>query len=84
MPSLRFTPLHPLFAAEVEGIDLRETPSPALCAEIHAAIACVSANECVTSWMTSGMYITAITSAPRTPARTTPPRRSKPAPRRRL
>jgi alpha-ketoglutarate-dependent 2,4-dichlorophenoxyacetate dioxygenase len=36
--TLRITPLHPLFAAEVEGIDLREAPSPALCAEIHAAM----------------------------------------------
>ena len=31
---LHVTPLHPLFAAEVTGLDLRETPGPELCAEI--------------------------------------------------
>jgi len=36
--ALHFTPLHPLFVAEVAGIDLRTTPSPEVCAEIHAAM----------------------------------------------
>ena len=36
--ALSFTPLHPLFAAEVHGLDLRQTPGPALCAEIDAAM----------------------------------------------
>jgi alpha-ketoglutarate-dependent 2,4-dichlorophenoxyacetate dioxygenase len=36
--SLQLTPLHPLFAAEVRGIDLRTTPDPALCDEIHRAM----------------------------------------------
>ena len=36
--TLQFTPLHPLFAAEVSGIDLRETPGAALCNEIHRAM----------------------------------------------
>ena len=31
---LHVTPLHPLFAAEVTGLDLRQTPGPELCAEI--------------------------------------------------
>jgi alpha-ketoglutarate-dependent 2,4-dichlorophenoxyacetate dioxygenase len=35
---LQLTPLHPLFAAEVQGVDLRETPNPALCAEIDRAM----------------------------------------------
>jgi alpha-ketoglutarate-dependent 2,4-dichlorophenoxyacetate dioxygenase len=35
---LQLTPLHPLFAAEVQGVDLRETPDPALCAEIDRAM----------------------------------------------
>jgi alpha-ketoglutarate-dependent 2,4-dichlorophenoxyacetate dioxygenase len=33
--ALHFTPLHPLFAAEVSGIDLREPVSPALAEEVH-------------------------------------------------
>jgi alpha-ketoglutarate-dependent 2,4-dichlorophenoxyacetate dioxygenase len=36
--TLHLTPLHPLFAAEVSGIDLRQTPGPALCNEIHRAM----------------------------------------------
>lgn len=36
--ALEFTPLHPLFAAEVSGIDLRQTPDPDLCAEIDRAM----------------------------------------------
>jgi alpha-ketoglutarate-dependent 2,4-dichlorophenoxyacetate dioxygenase len=36
--ALQFTPLHPLFAAEVHGIDLRQTPGPELCNEIHRAM----------------------------------------------
>ena len=32
------TPLHPLFAAEVQGVDLRSTPGPDLCAEIDRAM----------------------------------------------
>ena len=36
--ALQLTPLHPLFAAEVRGIDLRETPGPELCAEIDRAM----------------------------------------------
>jgi alpha-ketoglutarate-dependent 2,4-dichlorophenoxyacetate dioxygenase len=35
---LQLTPLHPLFAAEVSGLDLRTTPGPALCDEIHRAM----------------------------------------------
>jgi|SRR3954468_10270936 alpha-ketoglutarate-dependent 2,4-dichlorophenoxyacetate dioxygenase len=35
---LHFTPLHPLFVAEVRGIDLRTTPGPELCAEIDRAM----------------------------------------------
>ena len=35
---LQFTPLHPLFAAEVQGVDLRSTPGPGLCAEIDRAM----------------------------------------------
>jgi alpha-ketoglutarate-dependent 2,4-dichlorophenoxyacetate dioxygenase len=35
---LQFTPLHPLFAAEVKGIDLRTAPGPDLCAEIDRAM----------------------------------------------
>jgi alpha-ketoglutarate-dependent 2,4-dichlorophenoxyacetate dioxygenase len=35
--SLAVTPLHPLFAAEIRGIDLREPVPPALFAEIEAA-----------------------------------------------
>ena len=35
---LQFTPLHPLFAAEVQGVDLRSTPGPDLCAEIDRAM----------------------------------------------
>ena len=35
---LQVTPLHPLFAAEVQGVDLRQTPGPALCAEIDRAM----------------------------------------------
>ncbi|MDB5374948.1 MAG: 2,4-dichlorophenoxyacetate monooxygenase [Belnapia sp.] len=35
---LQLTPLHPLFAAEVQGVDLRQTPGPALCAEIDRAM----------------------------------------------
>jgi alpha-ketoglutarate-dependent 2,4-dichlorophenoxyacetate dioxygenase len=35
---LQLTPLHPLFAAEVRGLDLRTTPDPALCDEIHRAM----------------------------------------------
>ncbi|MBX6376131.1 MAG: TauD/TfdA family dioxygenase [Acetobacteraceae bacterium] len=33
--ALTFTPLHPLFVAEVSGIDLREPLTPALAEEIH-------------------------------------------------
>ncbi|MEN0074881.1 MAG: TauD/TfdA family dioxygenase [Paracraurococcus sp.] len=36
--TLKLTPLHPLFAAEVSGIDLRQAPGPALCDEIHRAM----------------------------------------------
>jgi alpha-ketoglutarate-dependent 2,4-dichlorophenoxyacetate dioxygenase len=36
--ALQLTPLHPLFAAEVKGIDLRQTPGPDLCAEIDRAM----------------------------------------------
>ncbi|MBL6079664.1 TauD/TfdA family dioxygenase [Belnapia sp. T18] len=36
--TVQLTPLHPLFAAEVSGIDLRQTPGPALCDEIHRAM----------------------------------------------
>lgn len=36
--ALQITPLHPLFAAEVRGIDLRQTPDAALCAEIDRAV----------------------------------------------
>ncbi len=36
--ALSFTPLHPLFGAELHGLDLRQTPSPAICAEIDAAM----------------------------------------------
>jgi alpha-ketoglutarate-dependent 2,4-dichlorophenoxyacetate dioxygenase len=36
--SLQLTPLHPLLAAEVRGIDLRTTPDAALCDEIHRAM----------------------------------------------
>ncbi len=36
--ALQFTPLHPLFVAEVSGIDLRTTPDPETCAEIHRAM----------------------------------------------
>ena len=36
--ALRLTPLHPLFVAEVDGIDLRTTPDPETCAEIHRAM----------------------------------------------
>lgn len=36
--TLQLTPLHPLFAAEVSGIDLRQTPGAALCDEIHRAM----------------------------------------------
>ncbi len=36
--TLQLTPLHPLFAAEVSGIDLRQAPGPALCDEIHRAM----------------------------------------------
>jgi alpha-ketoglutarate-dependent 2,4-dichlorophenoxyacetate dioxygenase len=36
--ALQLTPLHPLFAAEVRGIDLRTTPDAAACAEIHRAM----------------------------------------------
>ena len=36
--ALRITPLHPLFAAEVRGIDLRQAPDAALCAEIDRAV----------------------------------------------
>ena len=36
--ALQFTPLHPLFAAEVHGMDLRTTPDPATCEEIHRAM----------------------------------------------
>ncbi len=36
--ALQLTPLHPLFAAEVQGVDLRQTPGPALCAEIDRAM----------------------------------------------
>ncbi|GAA0580900.1 TauD/TfdA family dioxygenase [Craurococcus roseus] len=35
---LRLTPLHPLFAAEVGGLDLRRTPGPEVCAEIDRAM----------------------------------------------
>jgi alpha-ketoglutarate-dependent 2,4-dichlorophenoxyacetate dioxygenase len=35
---LHLSPLHPIFAAEVRGIDLRQTPDAALCAEIHRAM----------------------------------------------
>ncbi|TCZ66193.1 TauD/TfdA dioxygenase family protein [Roseicella aquatilis] len=35
---LTLTPLHPLFVAEVQGIDLRTTPGPELCAEIDRAM----------------------------------------------
>jgi alpha-ketoglutarate-dependent 2,4-dichlorophenoxyacetate dioxygenase len=36
--TLQLTPLHPLFVAEVRGIDLRQTPGPELCAEIDRAM----------------------------------------------
>ena len=36
--ALQLTPLHALFAAEVKGLDLRQTPGPELCAEIHRAM----------------------------------------------
>jgi len=36
--ALELVPLHPLFAAEVKGLDLRTTPDPALCEEIHRAM----------------------------------------------
>ena len=36
--TLRLTPLHPLFAAEVHGLDLRQTPGPDLCAAIDRAM----------------------------------------------
>ncbi|MCO6419329.1 TauD/TfdA family dioxygenase [Siccirubricoccus sp. KC 17139] len=36
--TLHLTPLHPLFVAEVRGIDLRTTPGPELCEEIHKAM----------------------------------------------
>ena len=35
---LQLSPLHPLLAAEVQGVDLRQTPGPALCAEIDRAM----------------------------------------------
>ena len=35
---LHLTPLHPLFVAEVHGLDLRTTPDAATCAEIHRAM----------------------------------------------
>ncbi|MDI3306721.1 MAG: TauD/TfdA family dioxygenase [Acetobacteraceae bacterium] len=36
--ALQLTPLHPLFVAEVKGIDLRQTPGPELCTEIDRAM----------------------------------------------
>ncbi|MBX9701741.1 MAG: TauD/TfdA family dioxygenase [Acetobacteraceae bacterium] len=36
--ALQLTPLHPLFAAEVKGLDLRTTPDAATCAEIDRAM----------------------------------------------
>lgn len=36
--ALRLTPLHPLFAAEVHGLDLRSTPDAATCAAIDRAM----------------------------------------------
>ena len=36
--ALQLTPLHPLFAAEVGGLDLRRTPGPEVCAEIDRAM----------------------------------------------
>lgn len=36
--ALQITPLHPLFAAEIRGIDLRQAPDAALCAEIDRAV----------------------------------------------
>ena len=36
--TLQLTPLHPLFAAEVSGLDLRQTPGPDLCDAIHRAM----------------------------------------------
>jgi alpha-ketoglutarate-dependent 2,4-dichlorophenoxyacetate dioxygenase len=36
--SLQLNPLHPLFAAEVKGLDLRTAPDAALCEEIHRAM----------------------------------------------
>jgi alpha-ketoglutarate-dependent 2,4-dichlorophenoxyacetate dioxygenase len=36
--TLQLTPLHPLFAAEVGGLDLRRTPGPEVCAEIDRAM----------------------------------------------
>jgi alpha-ketoglutarate-dependent 2,4-dichlorophenoxyacetate dioxygenase len=38
MSTYTFHPLHPLFAAEVQGIDLRQTTDAALAAEIEAAM----------------------------------------------
>lgn len=35
---LDLRPLHPLFVAELRGVDLRETPGPALCAAIDRAM----------------------------------------------
>ena len=35
---LQLNPLHPLFAAEVTGLDLRQAPGPELCAEIDRAM----------------------------------------------
>ena len=36
--ALHVSPLHPLFAAEVQGIDLRQTPGPEVCAAIDRAM----------------------------------------------
>ncbi len=36
--TLQLTPLHPLFAAEVHGLDLRITPNPDTCNAIHRAM----------------------------------------------
>jgi alpha-ketoglutarate-dependent 2,4-dichlorophenoxyacetate dioxygenase len=38
MSALRLEPLHPLFAAQASGIDLREPPTPALATMIDAAM----------------------------------------------
>ena len=38
MAEIRFKPLHPLFAAEATGLDLRKAPTPELVAQVHAGM----------------------------------------------